>query len=86
LGTVNGGAIDYGSKIPPYRQLAAFIRARIESGAIPPGRRVPSFTEARGEFGIADKTYRKAIGVLREEGLVETEPGMGSYVTERPTA
>ncbi len=80
---MSSDAIDYGSKIPPYRQFAAFIRARIESGAILPGRRVPSFAEARGEFGIADKTYRKAIAVLREEGLVETVPGMGSYVAER---
>lgn len=30
--------------------------------------------------GLARDTLRKAVKVLKDEGLVETEPGMGIYV------
>lgn len=59
------------------------IRARIESGDIPPGRRIPSLVELEQEFGVARDTLRKAVRVLKDEGLVETVSGMGVYVVQR---
>ena len=35
------------------------------------------------EFGVARETARRAVTLLREEGLVVTVPGMGTYVTRR---
>lgn len=34
-----------------------------------------------GEYGISRDTVRKAMDVLREEGLAVTVQGKGSYVT-----
>jgi GntR family transcriptional regulator len=74
--------IDHESKVPVWRQLADILRSRIESGRYPPGRRIASKAEAMQEFGIGDKTYDKAVAQLRDEGLIETIRGKGSYVSE----
>ncbi|MEV0617374.1 GntR family transcriptional regulator [Nonomuraea sp. NPDC050404] len=72
--------IDREGPIPPYQQVAAAVRERIASGKIPPGRRIPSLVELEAEFGVARDTLRKAVQVLKDEGLVETVRGMGVYV------
>jgi DNA-binding GntR family transcriptional regulator len=75
--------IDREGPIPPYRQIADILRDRIESGEIPPGRRIPSLTELEQEFTVARDTLRKAVQVLKDEGLVETVSGMGIYVRDK---
>jgi len=75
--------IDLLSREPSYQQLAAILRARIESGEIPPGGALPSITYLVQETGLAVGTVRKAIKVLSDLGLVVTVPGRGSFVTDR---
>ena len=75
--------IDYDAPAPPHRQIAAWLRARIESGELQPGRKIPSETDIMGETGVARTTARRAVKVLRDEGLVITYGGRGSYVAER---
>lgn len=74
--------IDREGPVPPYRQIAGILRGRIEDGTIPPGRRIPSLVEMEAEFGVARDTLRKAVQVLKDEGLVHTVTGMGVYVRE----
>jgi GntR family transcriptional regulator len=74
--------IDHGAAVPVYRQLAAILRARIESGDLPPGRALPSEATLMQEHGIARETARKAVRVLADEGLVEVVQGRGAYVRE----
>jgi GntR family transcriptional regulator len=71
--------IDPDGATAPYLQLAALLRARIESGAIAPGRRLPSQTELEAETGLSRSTIKRALEVLRDEGLVVTSPGRGVY-------
>ena len=75
--------IDRDGPIPVYAQLAAILRARIESGEYPPGRALPSETTLMQEYGLARETVRKGVRVLRDEGLVQIVQGRGAYVTER---
>jgi GntR family transcriptional regulator len=63
---------------PPYRQLAAILRAQIASGQIT--ARLPGEKTLQQEYGLALATVRKAIKILRDDGLVKTVPGWGSYV------
>ena len=35
------------------------------------------------EYGVARDTLRKAVRVLKDEGLVETVTGMGIYVVPK---
>jgi len=65
-----------------YKQIAAILRARIESGDLEPGQTVPSEPTLMQEFGVARNTVRHAIEVLRQAGLVTTVPGMGTYVSK----
>lgn len=67
-----------------YRQLASVLRERIRSGALPAGQRVPSEKDLHDEFGLARETVRRALAVLRSEGLVEVRHGHGTFVVEKP--
>jgi GntR family transcriptional regulator len=77
---VDARRIDLRSAVPAYRQLANIIRAQIESGGLAHDRPVPSETTLVQEYGVARGTVRRAIEVLREEGLVVTVQGRGTYV------
>lgn len=73
--------IDYDAPLAPHRQIAAWLRERIESGEFPPGSRIPSETDIMGETGVARSTARRAVALLREEKVVYTVTGRGSYVS-----
>jgi DNA-binding GntR family transcriptional regulator len=75
-------SIDREGPVPPYRQIADRLREQIADGTFPPGRRIPSLVELEQEYGVARDTLRKAIKVLKEEGLVETVTGMGVFVRQ----
>lgn len=62
------------------------IRQRIQDGTYPPRTRVPSVVALLNEFGIATSTGQKVHKALREEGLIYTEPGMGSFVADPSAA
>ncbi len=66
--------------IPRYKQIAEILRGRIEAGELQPDRPIPSETAIMQEFGVARATARHAVELLREQGLVVTVPGLGTYV------
>ncbi|URM92743.1 GntR family transcriptional regulator [Streptomyces sp. MRC013] len=68
---------------PKWVQIADEIRKRIETGDLPP-RTLISEVRLEEEFGVARTTVRKATAALREEGLITTTPGMGSFVASIP--
>lgn len=45
---------------------------------------MPSEKDLHDEFGLARETVRRALAVLRAEGLVEVRYGHGTYVVEAP--
>jgi len=80
---VTDDRIDPLGPLPPYRQIAAILRRRIESGLYPPDTRIPTESELVEAYEVARTTARRAIAVLREEGLIYTVPQRGSYVTRK---
>lgn len=64
----------------PYAQVAAQIRAQIISGELAPGDRVPSVRDVAANWGIARATAEKALGLLREQGLIITRDRSGAVV------
>ena len=73
--------VDHEAPEPVYQQIAAILRARIESGEYLPGRALPSESRLMQEYGVARETARKAIRVLVSEGRVFVVQGRGAYVS-----
>ncbi|GIH46134.1 hypothetical protein Mro03_13130 [Microbispora rosea subsp. rosea] len=73
--------IDYDPTRPKWVQIYEVVRARIESGEYPP-RYLISEVQMEGEFGVARVTIRKVTAKLRDDGLIVTTPGMGSFVAQ----
>jgi DNA-binding GntR family transcriptional regulator len=74
--------IDHDAGRPVWRQLADILRNMIESGEIPPGKLLPSQRTLMQRYEVSDGTVKRALALLREEGLIETERGRGVYVKE----
>ena len=66
-----------------YLQLAAILRGQIERGELVPRQPLPSESYLVGNYGVSRGTARRAVQVLRDEGLVVTIPQRGTYVSER---
>lgn len=66
--------------IARWKQVHAEIRRQIRDGELVVDDRVPSVVQLQERYGIAIATAQKVIVGLRNDGLVRTEPGMGSYV------
>lgn len=75
--------IDHESGTPVWRQLADFLRSQIHAGDIEPGKLLPSTRTLMQRYGVSDGTVKRAVGQLRSEGLVKTEPGRGVYVADQ---
>lgn len=63
-------------------ELAEILRAQIASGDLPPGRRLPSENTLAQTYGVAPKTARAALMMLRNEGLATAVRGYGVVVRE----
>ena len=72
--------IDPTGPVPPYKQIAEIIRGRIASGEYRKGTRIPTESEMVETWEVARTTARRAIALLREQGLVDTVPQRGTYV------
>ena len=68
---------------PMYQQIAEDLRAQIESGELEPGAQLPTELELRDRYASSRNTIRDAIKRLTSQGLVETRPGQGTFVTRR---
>jgi DNA-binding GntR family transcriptional regulator len=65
---------------PPYRQVVDHLRAAVEAGDYPPGAKLPSYDALASEFGVSLGVVKRAMTQLRDERLVVTRHGQGSYV------
>ncbi|WP_187414215.1 GntR family transcriptional regulator [Nonomuraea sp. PA05] len=68
------------SYVPVYQQLADILRNQIRSGDLAPGTDLPGEFKLAEQYAVGREAARKALAVLRSEGLVATRRGEGSYV------
>jgi GntR family transcriptional regulator len=81
---VPGDRVDKYADEPLYVQLAGILRRRIESGELARLDPLPSESTLTQEHDVSRDTVRRAIAVLRDEGLVFTIAQRGTYVGPRP--
>ncbi|OBA47071.1 hypothetical protein A5780_34485 [Nocardia sp. 852002-20019_SCH5090214] len=69
---------------PRYQLVADELRAQIAEGDYVPGAQLPTKPELMKRFGVALATLDRGLDVLRDEGLIETFHGVGTFVKEAP--
>ncbi|MFZ9697349.1 MAG: GntR family transcriptional regulator [Ilumatobacteraceae bacterium] len=67
-----------------YQQIAEELRRRVLAGEFAAGRMLPSESELSAEFAASRVTVRRALEVLRDEGLVDARQGFGWFVAGDP--
>jgi DNA-binding GntR family transcriptional regulator len=78
------GLIEPSSPVPLYFQIANVIQARIFAGTLQGGAPLGTEKELAIEFGVSRITVRKALEVLRADGLLRVERGRGTFVADSP--
>ncbi|MFG1924909.1 GntR family transcriptional regulator [Cryptosporangium sp. NPDC048952] len=69
----------------PSARITAELRERIHTGHLAPGDRLPSTRQITRQWGVAMATATKVLTALRQEGLVEAVPGVGTVVRAAQT-
>lgn len=67
-----------------YHRVADELRAEINSGTHRPGERLATQGELTTRFGVSRPTVLQALDLLRNEGLIETRRGSGTFVASDP--
>jgi len=62
--------------------IAIELRAAISSGDYRPGDRLPGENPLMETYGVARMTARRALAMLRDEGLTMTRRGVGVFVRQ----
>jgi DNA-binding GntR family transcriptional regulator len=80
----SGVGIDRGSPMPVYVQLAEILREQISAGRYGPGETLPPEDGIGRLYGVGKMSVRRALAVLRHEGLIVTERGSPTSVRLQP--
>jgi DNA-binding FadR family transcriptional regulator len=72
------------TEIRQYVRLASWLREEIVSGRISLGAKLPGEEALKRSFGVDRSVVRRAVQLLREEGIVVTRHGVGSFVAAVP--
>lgn len=67
---------------PAYLKIASDCRAKILDGSLPAGAKLPSESELMRSYSVSRIVAKMAISVLRNEGLIVSRKGKGSFVKE----
>lgn len=63
-----------------YRQIAEDLRTAIIDGVLGPGDQLPTTAELMAKYEVANMTVQSALRVLREQDLIYSQQGRGTFV------
>ncbi len=66
-----------------YQQVVQQIEEGIIEGGLKVGDRLPAERELCERFGVSRTAVREAVKALREKGLVQSDPGRGTFIINR---
>ena len=64
-----------------YERIAQQVEQRLLTGDLKVGDRLPPERELAEQFGVSRTAVREAVKALRHKGLVEVQPGRGTFIT-----
>ena len=75
--------LDNHSGVPVYRQLIDQVRAGIASGTLTTGEQLPPVRQLAVDLAIYPNTVLRAYRSLELGGLLETQQGTGTFITNK---
>ncbi len=78
-------SVNYKSGKPVYLQVVDQVKAAAASGALQRGEPLPSIRPLAEQLRINRNTVAKAYAELESQGVIETLPGKGCFLTEART-
>ncbi|MFI6767281.1 GntR family transcriptional regulator [Streptomyces sp. NPDC050355] len=70
-------------RLPVYREAANEVIRKIKNGELQVSGPAPSARQLMEDTGMSSATAARVLGVLRDEGWIDTVPGRGSFVRKR---
>lgn len=65
----------------PYMQIVEQVKRALLLGVLQVGDQLPTIKEVVSKLAINPNTVLKAYRELESEGLIETKPGVGTFIT-----
>jgi GntR family transcriptional regulator len=72
------------SRAVRYRDIAENLRDRVAAGEFGAGRLLPSEAELSDGYDASRVTVRRALELLRDEGLIDARQGLGWFIATDP--
>jgi GntR family transcriptional regulator len=79
-------SLDAGSGVPVYRQIVKQIENAVMSGRMRAGDKLPTIRALSVELKINPNTTAKAYNELEIRGIVSTQIGNGTYISDKRPA
>ena len=80
---VFGFRLDSHSGVPVYRQLIDQVTGGMASGALGPGDQLPTVRQVAVDLAINPNTVVRAYRELEIRGVLETQQGTGTFISEK---
>ncbi|MGD0725101.1 MAG: GntR family transcriptional regulator [Spirochaetia bacterium] len=74
--------VDKSNSTPLWAQVEEDVENQIRAGNLKSGMKIPSEFELAAKYGISRLTVRRALERLVSKGLIFTQPGKGTFVTD----
>ncbi|HZU13952.1 MAG TPA: GntR family transcriptional regulator [Chloroflexota bacterium] len=74
--------LDTRSGLAPYLQIVQQVRHALRLGLLDVGDQLPTIKDVVATLAINPNTVLKAYRDLEREGLIESRPGQGTFVTK----
>jgi DNA-binding transcriptional regulator YhcF (GntR family) len=74
--------VDRSDRMSPYRQIANALRHKIATNQIPAATVLPSVRGLAARVGVTPATVARAYQQLQNDGLVESQVGVGTVVAD----
>ena len=76
-------SLDHSDGVPIYRQIIRQIEHGVLSGRLKAGDRLPTIRSLAVELKINPNTIAKAYGELEIRGILATQVGSGTYISDK---
>jgi GntR family transcriptional regulator len=76
-------SLDTASGVPVYRQIMDQVMGGIAAGALKPGEQLPTVRQLAVDLAVNPNTIVRAYRELEFRGVLDTQHGTGTFITER---